>query len=253
MKTAAFARYAQYYDLLYRDKDYAAEARWLDGLLRNAGGPTGSLLDIGCGTGAHAREFAKLGWQVTGVDLSPDMIALARERTPAAAAIQFSCAAAAGFDLDQKFSVAVSLFHVASYHVGPDDLSGMFANVRRHLVVGGRFAFDFWHGPGVLADPPTRRERWVEDKSIRVFRIAEPIHHAAEHRIDVGYNVRIQSVAGGEMHHLSEVHRLRYFFLPELERMLQQAGLAIERTQAGLSEAKLDERAWYGFILARAL
>jgi len=253
MKTAAFAQYAQYYDLLYRDKDYGAEARWIDGMMRGANGRAGSLLDIGCGTGAHAREFARLGWQVTGVDISPDMIALARERTPAAAGIQYVTASATDFKLGRKFSAVVSLFHVASYQTGPADLPAMLANVRRHLVAGGRLAFDFWHGPGVLADPPARRERRVEDKVLRVHRVSEPIHHAEEHFIDVSYDVRIENVAGGETHRLSEVHRLRYFFLPELKAMLQQAGFAIERTQAGLSEAKLDERAWYGFILARAL
>ena len=253
MKTTAFTQYARYYDLLYRDKDYGTEARWIDGLLRGTEGWAGALLDIGCGTGVHAREFAQLGWQVTGVDLSPDMIALARERTPAAASIDYVTASATDFDLGRKFSAVVSLFHVASYQTGPADLPAMLANVRRHLVAGGRLAFDFWHGPGVLADPPTRRERQVVDQGLRVFRVSEPTHHAAEHRIDVSYDVRIENVAGGETHCLREVHRLRYFFLPELEDMLRQARFAIERTQAGLTEAKLDARAWYGFILARAL
>jgi SAM-dependent methyltransferase len=252
MKVAS-PRWSQYYDLLYRDKNYGAEARWVDGLLRAGSGRVGTLLDLGCGTGAHAREFAQLGWQVTGVDISADMISLACQRTPVEAGIQYVTASAADFDLGRKFSAVVSLFHVASYQVGNGEMLAMIRNVRRHLVTDGRLAFDFWHGPGVLADPPVRRERRVENQSIRVFRTAEPTHHTEEHRIDVAYTVQIESLPDGEMRGLCEVHHLRYFFVPELVDMLQQAGFALECTFAGLGGAKLDDSAWYGFILARAL
>ena len=94
MSTHSFGHYARYYDLLNRGKDYAAEAKLVDGLLRSAGAEQGALLDIGCGTGAHAREFAAVGWKVTGVDLSADMIALAKAKTPAAAGIDYAQGAA---------------------------------------------------------------------------------------------------------------------------------------------------------------
>src|SRR5579862_5628266 len=162
MKSEVFSQYAQYYDLLYRDKDYAGESRFVDGFLRQAGAQAGPILDVGCGTGSHARELARLGWKVTGVDLSTEMIDLARKRIPRGFAIEFFSGAAAEFDLGRMFSSAVSLFHVASYHVGPEDLFRMFVNVRRHLVSGGLFIFDFWHGPGVLADPPVARVRRME-------------------------------------------------------------------------------------------
>ena len=58
----AFGAYARYYDLLYRDKDYPAEARYLHELIQRHAPGAQSILDLGCGTGAHAAEFAELGY-----------------------------------------------------------------------------------------------------------------------------------------------------------------------------------------------
>ena len=50
-----FAKYALCYDLLYRDKDYAAEAGYVGRLIRSATPAARSVLEFGCGTGRHAR------------------------------------------------------------------------------------------------------------------------------------------------------------------------------------------------------
>lgn len=253
MNDASFLRYAQYYDLLYRDKDYAREAQFVDSLLRKMEVSGGSLLDIGCGTGAHARELAKLGWRVVGVDLSSAMIQIAQEKAPVGSKTEFFSAAAAEFKLNRLFPAIISLFHVASYQTGAEDLYLMFANVRRHLAPGGVFIFDFWHGPGVLADPPGVRVRRLEDERMRVTRIAEPVHRPEEHIVDINYEIFIEDTTGGLIEHITELHRMRYFFQPEIESMLRRAGLSIERAHAGLSADKLDGQAWYGLIVARPL
>jgi SAM-dependent methyltransferase len=252
MSPGAFARYARCYDLLYRDKDYAAEARWVDAALRPGNGPRGTLLDVGCGTGRHAREFAALGWQVAGVDASADMVALARERTPAGLPIGYSVGRAADFDLGRRFDAVVSLFHVASYHTGEGELAAMVANLRRHLAPGGRLLFDFWHGPGVLADPPVRRERRLADDIIRVHRLSQPTHLPADRVVEVRYDVTIEPVAGGPAERVEELHRMRYFSRPELEPLLARAGFKVVAAHAGLASAALDDKAWYGLIVATA-
>jgi hypothetical protein len=127
----------------------------------------------------------------------------------------------------------------------------MFANVRRHLVSGGLFIFDFWHGPGVLADPPVARVRRMEDESIRVIRISEPVHRAEQCIVEVNYEVQIEDIPGKTRESFRETHRMRYFFLPELELMLSRAGFSVEAARAGLSEKNLDSHAWHGLIVAR--
>src|SRR2546430_11502469 len=69
MSDAFQAGYSAYYDLLYHDKDYAAEARFVAELVRRHGGrpPAGvELLDLACGTGRHLIELARLGMVVAG-------------------------------------------------------------------------------------------------------------------------------------------------------------------------------------------
>ena len=73
-----FARYALCYDLLYRDKDYAAEAGYVGRLIRSATPAARSVLEFGCGTGRHARLLCTMGFDVHGVDRSPEMVAWLR-------------------------------------------------------------------------------------------------------------------------------------------------------------------------------
>jgi len=250
---SAFESYARCYDLLYREKDYVGEARSIDARLRAAGVRGDTMLDVGCGTGAHVREFSKLGWKPTGVDLSADMIGIARARTPGEWGIEYHNGAAATFTLGGTFEAVVSLFHVVSYQCGPGEALQMFTNVRRHLAPAGLFFFDFWHGPGVLVDPPAVRVRRVEDEQMRVIRISEPAHQPVNCRIDVAYEVLVEDKATNHVERLRELHRLRYFFRPELELMLGQAGFRVEWFGGGLGEKELEDRDWHGAVLARAI
>jgi hypothetical protein len=178
---------------------------------------------------------------------------LARQRTAPGAPVGFTVGRAAEFDLGRTFDAVVCLLHVASYHTTEDEFRRMLANFRRHLPVGGTLVFDFWHGPGVLADPPVRRERRLEDEAIRVHRISTPRHDPAAHLVEVRYDVTIAPVGGGAPQHVEEIHRLRYFSVPELQPWLTAAGFRVRDTRAGLTDDTLDDRAWYGLIVATAV
>ena len=111
----AFEQYAPWYDLLYQDKDYVSETSFVDEQLRRHGAGTGTLLDLGCGTGVHAVEFARKGWTVTGIDLS-------------AGGLRVRQGDVSEIGPEREFDAAVSLFHVASYQTSPAKLKGMLAN-----------------------------------------------------------------------------------------------------------------------------
>jgi SAM-dependent methyltransferase len=72
---SVFADYARYYDLLYRDKDYAAEAEYVAGLIRKFHPSARSILELGSGTGIHASLLAEKGITVHGIERSPEMLA----------------------------------------------------------------------------------------------------------------------------------------------------------------------------------
>ena len=69
--------YSCYYNLLYKDKDYAGEAEYIHRLVNAHHPHAKTLLDLGCGTGKPALLLAQAGYRVTGVDRSEEMLAAA--------------------------------------------------------------------------------------------------------------------------------------------------------------------------------
>ena len=70
-----FQDYAYYYNMIYKEKNYAEEAKIVDRLIKKKVDKKHPIvLNIGCGTGRHDYEFSKLGYIIKGVDLSPDMM-----------------------------------------------------------------------------------------------------------------------------------------------------------------------------------
>jgi len=55
-----FNAYAAYYDLLYKEKNYAEEAEYIHGLIQKNTPGAKTILELGCGTGQHAVEFSRL-------------------------------------------------------------------------------------------------------------------------------------------------------------------------------------------------
>jgi SAM-dependent methyltransferase len=93
----------------------------------------GSVLDAGCGTGRVARELARRGVDVVGIDLDPDMLATARRRSPELRWVQ---ADLASFDLGRTFDVVIAAGNVMIL-LTPGTESAVLANIARHLRPDG--------------------------------------------------------------------------------------------------------------------
>ena len=189
-----FDAYAAYYDLLYQDKNYHKEAKYILRLLEDNGISNGKILELGSGTGKHAEEFAKMGFSVHGIDLSPEMVQEANHRNNnnLEGQLYFEVGDVRNFEAGKKFDAVISLFHVISYQIKNEDILEMFKTAAKHLKSNGVFIFDFWYGPGVLTDPPEVRQKRLENKDIEVLRIAEPVMYPNENVVDVNYCVHIK-------------------------------------------------------------
>jgi SAM-dependent methyltransferase len=252
-----FNLYAAYYDLLYRDKDYAAEARYVDGLVKRALPTASSLLEMGCGTGGHAVELARLGYTVHGVDLSPGMVERAQQRGAASAEfrsqLSFEQGDVRSVRASRSFDAVISLFHVVSYQTTNADLAAVVATARAHLEPGGVLVFDCWYGPAVLSDRPRQVEKRVVDEHIEVVRRTRPEMHVNLDCVDVHFDIAIASRVSNDRRELRETHRMRYLFLPEIEHMLGEAGFAQVEAERWMTGQPLDDTAWYACIRARAV
>lgn len=216
-----FDSYASYYDLLYRDKDYAGESEYVAAHIRKQIPKAKRILDLGCGTGVHAEHLARMGYTVHGVDMSEAMLARAEARKATqppeiADRLSFSLGDVRTVRTGETYDVVISLFHVMSYQTTNTDLEAAIDTAAVHLESGGMFLFDFWYGPAVLTQKPEVRVKRLEDNEIKVTRIAEPEMHVNENTVDVNFTVFIEVKKSMLVEQVKETHQMRYLFLPEL-------------------------------------
>ncbi|MFA7570635.1 MAG: class I SAM-dependent methyltransferase [Sulfurimonadaceae bacterium] len=237
--------YSQYYDLLYHDKDYIGEMKYVDNLIKAHIKEAKTLLDLGCGTGKHAELFCEKGYHVHGVDLSDEMLKIAQTRTlNKKNKLQFTHSNIQELKLNQQFDVVVSLFHVMSYQNSNEALIQAFEVAKKHLKQGGIFIFDFWYGPAVLTDLPVTRVKRLENESIKVTRIAEPTLETQTNIVNVNYDVFIEDKNTNQIIQKKELHPMRYFFDTELELICQKVGFKIENKYKWMSQSNPDFESW---------
>jgi SAM-dependent methyltransferase len=213
MTERVFNAYSRYYDLLYRDKDYAGEAEYIKSLLSRYGIPKGDLLEFGSGTGKHGRLLAAQGYTVHGIERSADMVA----EVEAAPGFTFQQGDITLTRMGRPYDAVLSLFHVISYQTSNEEMQAVFANAAAHLNHGGLLIFDFWYSPAVYAQKPVVRVKRMADDQVEITRIAEPVIYPNENRVDVNYTIYSRVLDTGSVQTLQETHPMRHFSLPEID------------------------------------
>ena len=252
-----FAGYSRYYDLLYRDKDYVGEARYVAELITRHAPAAREILEIGCGTGAHASEWAQMGFEVLGVDRSEGMLEAAEARRatvePAIAErLSFQEGDARTVRVGRRFGAVTSLFHVMSYQTTNNDIAAAFRTAREHLAPGGVFIFDCWYGPAVLRQWPSVTKKNLADEATSVVRTAEPVMRPDKNVVDVNYTVVVTDLITAESETLRETHRMRYLFTPEIELALSTAGMTLVDSRAWMTSDPPGFESWSACYVARA-
>lgn len=249
-----FNDYAYYYNMFYQDKGYAAEAAQIDLLMKKYGTDVTTLINFGCGTGKHDIEFTRLGYQCTGIDVSSSMIDIAQKNAKQENMhIDFEVKDIRMFMPRSKYDAVISLFHVMSYQTQNDDILLAFKSARKSLRYGGLFLFDVWYGPGVLSDRPSVRVKEVEDEQNRLLRVAQPIMHESDNVVDVCYEIFVIQKITRYTKIIKETHSMRYFFRPELEWFLKNAGFELIENLDCVTLEKTSFNSWTSYFIARAV
>lgn len=135
---------AKYYDLLYSCKDYKAEVTKIKKLISKYKQSDGdSLLDVACGTGRHLR-FLKGSFSCTGVDLSRQVLRIAKHNLPD---VEFKQGNMIDFKLNKKFDVVLCLFSAIGYVKTYENLKRTLNNFSKHLKQGGVVIIEPWFAP----------------------------------------------------------------------------------------------------------
>ncbi|HLZ29321.1 MAG TPA: class I SAM-dependent methyltransferase [Chloroflexota bacterium] len=243
--------YAAAYDELYHDKDYLAECELISRVFATyAPGPVRRVLDLGCGTGGHAVVLAERGYEVVGIDRSPEMLSRARARE---SSVRFELGEIASVDLGETFDAALMMFAVLGYQVGNADVRAALATARRHMRAGGLFFCDFWYGPAVLAQRPSERVKVIDSLHGQLIRVATAELDTRRDLCTVRYHVW-QIEAGRVQAEVREEHPMRYFFALELELLLAAAGFELARLGAFPHlDNDPSENTWNVALVARAI
>jgi SAM-dependent methyltransferase len=248
--------HAAYYDLIYADKPYAEEARFVAGAVTgdSAGGPR-KLLDLACGTGRHAFEFAAMGHTVTGVDYSDELLDVARQNAESRGAdVRFVNQDLRELDIDGRpFDVITCLFDSIGYLLTNDGIVAALSRAREHLSDRGTLAVEFLHAAAVLRHAaPVRVRRWQTPAAGTLLRISEVELDVARQTMRVDYELLDIDAAGQLAAHWSEVQTNRFFSVEEMRALIQSAGLVADRFVPAYQEPQpIDDNVWHVLALAR--
>lgn len=135
--------------------------------LRRRGITAESCLDLGCGTGVLCEQLARAGIRTLGVDLSPGMIAIARERAPE---LDFRVGDMTAFQPEERVDLVTCTGDAVNHLFSPEDLRRMFRNAADVLRDGGWLVFDLLREEEVPDGEPFTLD--YSDSVSAVFRTA---------------------------------------------------------------------------------
>lgn len=235
-----FDEIANFYDLLYEDKDTINEVAYINKLINRFSKNVNSILELGSGTGRHGIALSEFGYEIYGIEKSRKMVEASKKN------VKFSIHEGdiRDFRLSKKFDCAIALFHVLSYLSENDDLESFFRNVNKHLNPSGILIFDFWYAPAVISIKPSVRIKTLSNKDYCITRIANPEISENLNKVLVKYDFLVEDKKTGKLLKFKEDHPMRYFSLPEIELFASKAGFKLINSEEWLSCKKPSFDSW---------
>jgi len=230
-RSLMFHRLAPYYDDLVDGKDYRRESRALEALARRLVRSRGrAWLDVACGTGNHL-SFLRRHYEVVGLDLSREMLRVARRRLPGVRLVHGDMRS---FRLRESFDVVSCLFSAIGHLRTERELGATFANFARHLKPGGIAIVEPWIDPADFR-PGFIHLLTAQSPSTKVARMAHSSRRG--NRSAVHYHYLIGRT-GGRVEHFEEVDLGLLVPRKRLLRLLEEAGLTARFLKRGFTPGR---------------
>jgi SAM-dependent methyltransferase len=221
-----FRRSQHFYDAIYAWKDYRAEVDKLLSIIRDRAPAARTLLDVACGTGKHL-ELLREHYEVEGVDVDPEMIAIAWERL--GEAVPLHVADMTGLDLGRTFDVVTCLFSSIAYVQTDDGLRQAAASMARHTAPGGLVIMEPWFTPDAWEERHVTANV-VDEPDLKIARMA--VSPPLTDPLTLTFHYLVATPDGVE--HFTEDHVVGMFTHEAYVAALEGAGLAVEHDPEGL-------------------
>ena len=222
--------FARFYDLFYEQRD--DDLAMFRDLARGAGGP---ILELGCGTGRVLVPLALEGHQVTGLDFSTAMLAIAQEKVTAAQVsqqVELVQGDIRDFDLASRFAMTIVPINTFMHCYNIDQQLACLGCIRRHLRPEGRLIIDVYHpdleslleadgrlvSEGTVLDPSTGHI--IQHVYSRVLDIANQTQ-------DITF-IMEETDSEGQVRRTFFPFRMRFVYRYEMELLLRLAGYNLE-------------------------
>jgi SAM-dependent methyltransferase len=165
----------------------------------NAFRPTGSVLELACGPGTWTCQLLRHASDVTAVDASPEMLAIAASRVPAGAPVRFVEADLFTWEPDRRYDVVFMGFWLS--HVPAERFGSFWALVAAALAPGGRvfFADDGYRTPEELIEGPassTIQRRIPDGTAYRIVKVPHEPRDLERQLRGLGWDITVTPTAG---------------------------------------------------------
>ena len=214
---------APIYDEINKEIDYSSWADFIESVVdANSNTRPELVLDLGCGTGSMTLELGKRGYDMTGVDISVEMLDIARERAcedGLSDKMLWLCQDMTEFELYGTVDLAVSCLDCLNHLTKPSELDECLALVHNYLIPDGLFIFDV-NGKAKFENVYADRSYVMETEGAMC--IWQNDYNPRTHLCD--FYITLFNEEGGTYARYDELQRERMYPLVTLKKKLVSAG-----------------------------
>lgn len=245
---SAYDFFASSYDLLNTEADYGKMAEYIHSVLSENGIKPGSLvLDLGCGTGSLTRLLSSMGYDMTGIDISEEMLSCARESD--SEGILYLCQDITEFELYGTVAATVCTMDTVNHITDKSSLMKFFSLVHNYLDYDGIFIFDV-NSEYKFENIYAQNDYILEDEGC--FLAWQNDYHHAERTADF-YITLFEEGENGDWIRTDSTFSERCYGNDELCEMLAECGFEVISVTDSYSDAEVTEESQRICITAKRI
>lgn len=223
-----YTKLAEHYDKVYHYINYDKQAEFFAKLIKIYNkSKNKNVLDVACGTGTHANLLQKIGFSVTGLDISKEMLREAKKKNPK---VNFVLGDMKNPKLKERFGTIICFFNSILYNKNKEEMETALKNFYFELQRGGLLIFDAVDKSVGLN---SKRETYeYTSKDLKILFKPKWIYNKQKNALDLDIEFRVNDEK------IHDHHIMGAFSLDELKSMLEKIGFSVQILEENFDEIK---------------